>query len=430
MDFIEHLLKYYPPEIVDSLLESLNKPDTHAVLLNPQKMTDDDFISLFPHVEKHPLIAHAFYYQKEEYPLGKSLFHAAGAFYLQDPSAMLAASFLKLKPQSLVLDICAAPGGKTIQTAFNHPDSLIVSNDLSYQRANVLSQNIERFGFSNVIVTAMDPKHFPTRFHHLFDTVILDAPCSGSGMFRKQAEMKEDWTYEKVLSCAQRQRDLLSLADLYLADDGFLLYSTCSFSYEEDEEPLLNFLKEHENYEVIHLPFHSSFYEHPSLPGTIHLLPSLYRGEGQFIALLHKKGLSSSKSDWRKKAKPYQHPHLRIFPLEDLFLLERNKKIYGLPYPFNLDNLTVIRAGLEIGEAQKERIIPSLALARYLSWERNIELDEEQCASYLNGESLALDLADKGYYTVSYHNLPLGFIRFSNGQAKNCYPKGLRHKKM
>lgn len=428
MEFIEHLLKHYPLDIVNKLSESLHESDTHALLLNHHKMEDETLLSLFPHLEKHPFIEHAYYYDKNEYSLGKTIYHECGAFYLQDPSAMLVASFLKDKNPHYILDMCAAPGGKTIQTCLNYPDSMIIANDISYERANVLSQNIERFGFHNVIVTAMNPKNFPHRFNNLFDVIIIDAPCSGSGMFRKQSEMQDDWTYQKVLSCAERQKDLLALADDYLSNDGYLLYSTCSFSYEEDEEPIIEFLSSHPNYELLKLPQNPCFYEHPSLKGSIHLFPSLYKGEGQFIALIHKKGITNKKSPFIKKWPSFTSPLLKEFPLENLFLISRNNKIYGLPEPFSLDDLTIIRSGLEIGEMQKNYFIPSLALARFLSWERNIELTKEQCEKYLSGETLPLELDKKGYYTVSYLHLPIGFIKYSNGQGKNLYPKGLRKK--
>ena len=237
MDFKEHLYQHYPHIIVYELLLSLEKESVHAALLNPKKMSDETFLSLFPHVKKHPFIPHAFYYDKNEYSLGKNIFHDAGAYYLQDPSAMLVAAFLPISKGDYILDMCAAPGGKTIQTAF-HEEVTVVANDISYPRALTLSSNIERMGLGNVMVTAMNLHQFPLSYRHFFDSIILDAPCSGSGMFRKQGEMRLDWTYNKVLECAKTQKELLSLADSFLKPGGHLLYSTCSFSYEEDEKAI------------------------------------------------------------------------------------------------------------------------------------------------------------------------------------------------
>lgn len=425
MDFKEHLYQHYPHIIVDELLLSLEKESVHAALLNPKKMSDETFLSLFPHVKKHPFIPHAFYYDKNEYSLGKNIFHDAGAYYLQDPSAMLVAAFLPISKGDYILDMCAAPGGKTIQTAF-HEEVTVVANDISYPRALTLSSNIERMGLGNVMVTAMNLHQFPLSYRHFFDSIILDAPCSGSGMFRKQEEMRLDWTYNKVLECAKTQKELLSLADSFLKPGGHLLYSTCSFSYEEDEAPILDFLNEHEDYELISLPSSPSFYEHPSLKGSIHLFPSLYQGEGQFIALLHKKGNKEVTLMKKGKKDKQNFPFLKDFSLPSLDYLLKNDTLYGLSSYLPTEKMTVIRYGLEIGEIKKDRFLPSHALSHFLSWDRNIILNEEEVKKYIHGDTLSCDTFLSGYYIAAYQGVALGFLKASQGILKNFYPKGLR----
>lgn len=425
MEFKEHLYQHFPREYVDELLQSLEKESVHAALLNPKKMSDETFLSLFPHVKKHPFIPHAFYYDKNEYPLGKSIFHDAGAFYLQDPSAMLVASLLPTEENDFILDMCAAPGGKTIQTALKE-GVVVVANDLSYPRALTLSSNIERMGLNNVMVTSMDLHQFPTIYHHFFDAIILDAPCSGSGMFRKQEEMRNDWTYNKVLECAKTQNELLSLADTFLKPGGYLIYSTCSFSYEEDEEPILRFLQEHEDYALVPLPHSPSFYEHPSLKGAIHLFPSLYEGEGQFIALLYKKGVKTISKMKKGKKDKTNFPFLQEFPLPPLDYLLRNDTLYGLSSYLPTEHISVIRYGLEIGEIKKDRFLPSHALSHFLSWKRNIALSDEEVKKYIHGDTLSCDTSLSSYYIATYQGIPLGFLKATQGTLKNFYPKGLR----
>ena len=425
MDFKEHLYQHYPHDLVDELLLSLEKESVHAALLNPKKMSDETFLSLFPHVKKHPFIPHAFYYDKNEYSLGKNIFHDAGAYYLQDPSAMLVAAFLPISKGDYILDMCAAPGGKTIQTAF-HEEVTVVANDISYPRALTLSSNIERMGLGNVMVTAMNLHQFPSSYHHFFDSIILDAPCSGSGMFRKQEEMRLDWTYNKVLECAKTQKELLSLADSFLKPGGYLLYSTCSFSYEEDEAPILDFLNEHKDYELISLPSSPSFYEHPSLKGSIHLFPSLYQGEGQFIALLHKKGSKEVTLMKKGKKDKQNFPFLKDFSLPSLDYLLKNDTLYGLSSYLPTEKMTVIRYGLEIGEIKKDRFLPSHALSHFLSWDRNIILNEEDVKKYIHGDTLSCDTSLSGYYIATYQGVALGFLKATQGTLKNFYPKGLR----
>ncbi len=426
MDFKTHLLTHFPSDLVENLIDSLNNDDFHSILINPKKMNENLLFSLFGNLQKHPFVKNAYYYDKNKLALGKNVFFDAGGYYIQEPSAAIVSSLIPIKENGIILDICAAPGGKTTQLAFNHPNNLIISNDLSYSRAQILSSNIEKYGFDNVIVTAMDPKKFPSRFKNMFSAIILDAPCSGSGMFRKESKMKDDWTYEKVLKCASIQKDLIELASTFLDNDGYLIYSTCSFSYEEDEQIIIDFLKNNSDFEIINLNTSPSFYSHPDLKEAIHLLPSLFNGEGHFIALLHKKGESTKKEILFKSSINKYENLLKDFPLNNCNIINKNNLLYAFRFPFNYNDLTILRLGLEVGTLKNNRLIPSLALARYLKWDKDIPLNDIQKDKYLHGEVLEVDQKYNGYCTVSYYGLTLGFVKVNNGQAKNHYPKGLR----
>ena len=283
MDFKEHLLKYLPSDFVDELLISLEKPRTNSLILNTNKIKEEEFINMFPNIQKNENLYNSYSYDKNIYPFGKSYLFDNGAYYIIDKSSQLTTSFLEVNNNDLILDLCAAPGGKTISLALKYPNANIISNDLSLQRALTLSSNIEKLGLSNVYVINNDFSKIYKNFPETFDSIILDAPCSGSAMFRKSTEMKNDWNYKKVLAFSKIQQELLEIAFFMLKPGGFLVYSTCSFSYEEDDENILNFLKKHRNCKVFALKDDKTFYHTQDLKEGIHLFPNLFDGELQFI---------------------------------------------------------------------------------------------------------------------------------------------------
>ena len=236
MDFETSLTKYLTKQEIKKLIESFSNEEKKAIYLNKVKMSEEKLLELFPNLKPHPVVPNGYLYDKNEYELGKKIYHELGAYYIQEPSAILVAHFLDAKPGEKVLDLCAAPGGKTIQTALKmQNEGLIIANDLSKSRANILLSNIERLGISNTVVTSYDFKEFYKDFIGFFDKIILDAPCSGSGMFRKSEEMKNDWTYEKVLKNAAIQKELILMCYSMLKEGGTLVYSTCSYSFEEEQ---------------------------------------------------------------------------------------------------------------------------------------------------------------------------------------------------
>ncbi|MCR5348264.1 MAG: methyltransferase domain-containing protein [Bacilli bacterium] len=428
MSFKDHLLARYPSSVVDPLLDSLREKEKHGLYLNFPRFGEERLLSLFPSLKPHPIVPHGFYLDEDPYGLGKTLYHNLGAYYLMDPASMLPPFFLCPKPGERIADLCAAPGGKTaILSTLLGDDGVLLSNDFSHSRALEESRNVERLGLRNVALTCGDASKLPSVYEGYFDAVLLDAPCSGSAMFRKDPRLEKDWSEEKVLHCASFQHGLLHAASKLIHPGGRIMYSTCSFSYEEDEGSVLSFLEEHPDFEALHLPDNPEFYHHPNLPQGIHLFPHLFPGEGQFLCLLGKKGDAST-----VPYPPVQKGAKGIEGLLGRFGLERfdvHKSPQGtyscLSKPLPIQGLSLIRYGVELGDGNEEKP-PHHALAM-ASKARGIPLSLEQTKKYLSGETLPLDEKD-GFAIVSHEGLNLGFVKVVRGVAKNHYPKGLRRK--
>lgn len=428
MDFILNLNKYLSKSFVNELLDSMEEKKTSSLILNTKKIDESSFLNLFPHLRKHPFLKYVYYYNKDEYDLGKNYLLIAGAYYIMDASSLITSSLLDVNDGDLILDMCAAPGGKTISLLLYNLDKKfeVISNDISHSRALELSKNIERIGASNVIVTNNDFSLIKNKYKNTFNKIILDAPCSGSAMFRKNELAKKDWTIEKVLSLKEKQILLLNDAIYMLQDGGIIVYSTCSFSYEEDEEVLLEVLKVNPNIHLINIPFKEGFYKDKNIKEPIHLFPSLYEGEGQFIALLKKDGNDKKYDLFIKKEE--KNKDLKRFNLNFNRQITLKDKIYLTNNPLDLSKLNLIRPGLEVYEVKKNYLTPSFALAHFLNNKFSIELTEKEKDLYLHGDEITKVLNLKNdFYLVSYKGINLGFIKYVNGKLKNYYPKGLRH---
>ena len=416
MTFIEHLKKYLSEDEISKLIDSLNENDKHALLLNTRKLSEEKLLSFYPHLEKHPIVKNGYLYDKNEYQLGKSIFHELGAFYLQEPSAMLVSYLLDPKPNQIVLDLCAAPGGKTVQSSYLMNDTgLIVSNDLSYPRAKIIKENAERLGLGNLLILSNDFVNLYTKYINTFDAIILDAPCSGSGMFRKNDLVKEDWSYNKVLKFAEIQKELISYAYQMLKPGGKLIYSTCSFSYEEDEEVCQYLL---DNSDAVIMPFESNLYFYQSKDKIgIHLFPYLFPGEGHYICLFRKPGeLKSSENKEKKKPQLFEGKYLHKY----------GEVSYLSNIEFNINNLNVIRNGVKLGEILKDDIKYDLHYARNISSFKNeLEISKEQTLKYLKGESLDI-VYPKGYVLLKYESVNIDIAKSDGRIIKNRYPKYLR----
>ena len=416
MNFNEHLKKYLNDQEINQLISSFNEKEKKAIYLSTNKMSEETLLNLFPNLKKHPVVPNGYLFDKDEVQLGKKVYHEQGAYYIQEPSAMLVAHLLNANKNDIVLDLCAAPGGKTIQTALKMENQgLIIANDLSKSRANVLLSNIERLGIQNTVVTSLDFSTVKNQFQNYFDKIILDAPCSGSGMFRKSDEMKSDWTYEKVLKNSAIQKDLILMCYSMLKEGGTMVYSTCSYSYEEDEE-IIGYLLEKTTAKLQYIEKIPGEFRSEKYPETIHLFPSKFDGEGHYIALIKKPG-NLTKNSFEKIEIKRQVKGKGNLNETHKFLLN-----HSLPEKFINFSL---RPGLFLSSKMGEKEVPSHHLSHVSNSGESIPLIKEEVVKYLRGESLNKKYPD-GYYFVSYLDMNLGVVHSVNGTLKNLYPKGLR----
>lgn len=344
--------------------------------------------------------------------------HCAGLYYMQEASAQAPARLPEILPGMAVLDLCAAPGGKTTQLAARMQNSgILIANEYVPSRANILAGNLERMGVTNAVVTNMDTSALCVRLAESFDVVLCDAPCAGEGMFRKDAKAVEEWSEEHVRACAFRERGILENAEKAVKPGGQLVYSTCSFSPEEDEQTTAWFLHSHPGFS---LKFEQKLYPHT------------FPGEGQYCALFEKDGslspsvFLSSKSD---RVASWEAFSEQLAPLKGRVLRLKDGRVLLVPsLPFSLDGLKTVRAGLLLGEDKGNRFEPSHALALssgpspFLHTE---ELDEEEVFRYLTGETIGRN-SEKGWCAVRYQGFSLGLMKSDGQILKNHYPKGLR----
>lgn len=418
MDFAKHLEKYLSKEEIIKLLSSIGQKEHKGFYLNTEKMSEKTLLSLFPNVKKHPIVPNAYLFDQDEYQLGKKVYHELGAYYIQDPSAMLVAHYLKPEKEDLILDMCAAPGGKCVMTSLLLKQTgQIIANDLSKSRANILLSNVERMGLGNVIITSLDFSRIYKTYQNYFDKIILDAPCSGSGMFNKMSEMKDDWTIEKVLKNSHIQKELILMAYSMLKEGGRLVYSTCSYSCEEDEEVIAHLLA-NTTAKLEFIKDNAGFFRSKEYPETIHLFPSQFCGEGHYIASIIKPGIASKKKD-ENLTYARSSSSKGNKAQADTFLLNKNidKKLLDLSLRPGLFTYTKIDA----------KSIPSHHLSHYKNSDDSIELNKEETVKFLKGETLTKNNLESGYRFVSYLGMNIGVVHIVNGQLKNLYPKGLRH---
>ena len=383
--------------------------------------------------EEVPWAAHAHYLPLDS-RAGAHPLHEAGAYYLQEPSAMGAAAVLHPLPGERVLDLCAAPGGKSTQlAAYMEGKGLIVCNEPVPGRAQVLSRNVERMGIPNAMVTCALPEQLSPRFPQYFDKIMVDAPCSGEGMFRRHPEAREEWNPSSPAGCADRQLYILEHAAQMLRPGGQMVFSTCTFNDTENEGVVQHFLHTHPDFSL--LPFSL-----PGLPpnnGMLHLWPHLIRGEGHFVALLQKEGNSPalckkpvfpcqplSKQDMAV-AQDFLSAHLvhPIFP-SGLFM-GHVIALPDAPLP-DLKGLRIVRLGLQLGDVKGRLFQPDHALALACPVKYTFSVNEEEARLYQNGQVLPCPDDVKGWLCPVLEGMQLGWGKASQNQIKNHYPKGLR----
>lgn len=421
LEFKNHLKKYLNDDEIEKLENEMNKKAKNSIIVDEEKINIKEFENEYPLLKKHPFVKNAYIYDKDVYDFGKSLLFELGAFYILEPCSLMVNYFLKPTKDDLVLDCCAAPGGKTIHASFlMQNEGFILSNELSTSRALTLSSNVEKYGRKNILVTNNNILDFPSSFNNTFDKIILDAPCSGSGMFRKENKMEDDWTLQKVLTLSELQKKIIIKAYDMLKKDGLMLYSTCSFSYEEDEEVILHLLN-NKNAQIIDIANNDMFFNSP-LKGTIHLFPYLFDGEGHYLALIKKN--DEVNTNFLKTYK--EEKNITKFPLKEYFHTYKDT-IYYSSFNYKIENLRILRNGLILGNIDKKLgFIPEHNIARLLDKNLTyISLNKEETISYIYGNSLKKNMPD-GYYLLKYNNLPFALTKVSKGTLKNHYPKGLR----
>lgn len=396
-EFIERLKSELSNEYFQMYIDALDKSPKHGMTVNLHKLYKsnidlDWLIRRFKGelIYKNNNFAYICY-DKDELSMcgifpGKDPLYHAGLYYIQEPTASKVLYDVDIDPNDFVLDLCASPGGKSAEILFSLKDSdggFLVSNDIDFERAKVLSSNIERLGFDNVAITCSDSKKLADRFTNYFDKVIVDAPCSGEGMFRKSIEARQQWSLKLVQSMSMIQKRLVDDAYIMLKDSGKLIYSTCTFSLEEDEKVVDYLLDKYKDLKLCKIeknyPFNSI-------------------GEGQFYAILQKG--------------------------EELVKHEKNDFNVTL-----LSNVPTLRIGIEHFEEKKGIKLPTHASTHIESihFDNVIELDDYDIMKYLKGESLRIKLDTNGYYKVTYKGLGIGLAKYNSGMLKNHYPKGLRN---
>jgi len=419
INLYEHLIKTYPNDISKALIKSFNDKSYHCFWVNEEKVSLIDLENEFPHIKKHPYINNAYLYEKDEYDMGKTIYHKLGAIYIQDSASMMVPYLLDVKPGENLLDMCAAPGGKSLLTSYMmKSNGVLISNDISITRIAEMIGNIERLGASNILVINNDFSSIPiSKFNMKFNKIILDAPCSGSGMIRKDIKMLDDWSYNKVLKFQEIQKSLILKAFDLLIDGGILSYSTCSYSKEEDEDVVSYLLENRSDAELVNIKIEKDFYQLNEKIG-IHFLPSIFKGEGQYICLIRKKGISTIN-------KPiYTHFLLDDTSLRDSIYFNDFK--YSLPLKLNLNKLHIIRYGLKEKEIIKGMEKYDYHLSHALnSFNQVYEVNEKELEKILKGDVISSTI--KGYVLLKYKNMSICFGKGDGRIIKNHLPKGLRN---
>ncbi len=425
--------------------KALNMPPVKAFRVNTDKISIEDFekINIFSD-EKIPYVENGYYLNFEK--VGNHPFHHAGMIYVQEPAAMAPAECIDINPEWKVLDMCAAPGGKSTQIKNKlNENGLLVSNEIIPSRCKILTGNIERLGLLNTVTTCMDTQKLAKNFSETFDLIMVDAPCSGEGMFRKEEIAITEWDLENVKKCAERQTEILENAVQCLKNDGYIIYATCTFSLEENEKVIDLFLQNHPEFEIV--PVKESVRKYTSdgvffdgcKCNNIHYARRFYphkaKGEGQFMAVLH--NTNPAVSFTSAKAEADTKIDNTVFEFLDDVLLDYDKEkvriyngnpVYFTPN-FKIKDGMAFSCGVTIGEVRKNYIQPHHQFFMSLgkNFKRKIELssDSEQLQKYLHGEEISCN-CQNGWAVVMVEGCALGGAKVVNSVAKNHYPKGLR----
>ena len=431
----------------DNYVKAFSEEPVRAFRVNTDKISLEDFqkINIFSS-EKIPYVQNGFYLNFDK--IGNHPYHHAGMIYVQEPGAMAPAECVEIKPDWKILDMCAAPGGKSTQLRNKLGEKgILVSNEIIPSRCKILTGNVERLGLRNTVTTCMDTKRLAKAFPQTFDLIMVDAPCSGEGMFRKEEIAIDEWSEENVKMCAERQREILENACRCLKDSGYIIYATCTFSLEENEMTVDSFLQSHPEFELVRVKeevientsdgifFEGCKTENISLARRFY--PHKSKGEGQFMAVLHNKN-EFYETPKKLKKEPVKIDKCVTDFLDDVLisydksnvLMYNGNPVYFTP-DFEVKKGTAFSCGVTIGEIKKNYILPhhQFFMAMGKDFKRKIELspDSDEMKKYLHGEEFETDCKN-GWAVVTVKDCSIGGVKVVSGRAKNHYPKGLRTK--
>lgn len=424
--FVDRMAAQLQDEL-PAFLRTYEEPYQRGIRLNPLKAVDGTHLpeGLLEAVPWEP----TGHYLSLDSKAGADILHEAGAWYLQEPSAMIPAAVLNAQPGEHILDLCAAPGGKTTQNALRMAgQGMIVCNEPIGDRARILSRNVERMGVTNAIVVSAWPEKLADVWPEAFDAIQCDAPCSGEGMFRRHPETRDEWNPESPAGCAKRQGDILDSAAVMLRPGGRMVYSTCTLNKIENEGVVEAFLLRHPDFEL--MPFELPGLSAPQ--GMLTIYPHRIKGEGHFVALLRRKG--DGRAVWQT-ASPKNAPDKAAMKVLQEFLPGQQANLFfgnelrycpDFPELSKAKGVTVLRSGLHLGTVKGKVFIPdhAWAVSNAAPAVPRVHLTEEEAWLYLNGQVIPAD--GKGWVLACYAGLPLGWGKVSEGMMKNHYPKGLR----
>ena len=454
----EEKMKYLLGAEYNNYLDCFDEPRHYGLRVNTAKISVEDFLKISPWpLKKIPWIHNGFYYDGENCQPAKHPYYFAGLYYLQEPSAMTPADRLPIEPGDKVLDVCAAPGGKATELGARlNGTGVLAANDLSNSRAKGLLKNIELMGIGNVLVLSEEPGKLIPYFTEYFDKILIDAPCSGEGMFRKDRKMIRAWEEHGPDYFAKIQKSIITQAAQMLKPGGMILYSTCTFSPEENEQTIEYLLEQYPDFDVCEIEGYEGFVfgmpevtasKDKRLSRTVRIFPHRMKGEGHFLALLQKHAAADSDT---LTASDVKNTTGRKKLPEDLtdFLADirrefdpgrfdiRADKVYYMPEDLPaLNGIRFLRTGLFLGELKKKRFEPSQAFAMNLKKEEypriiDLPVSDERVIKYLKGETLDVeDLVspkEKGWYLVCVDGYPLGFGKLAGQVLKNKYLPGWR----
>ena len=465
----EEKMKHLLGEEYEDYLKCYEEPRHYGLRVNTNKISVEDFLKIAPWpLRPVPWISNGFYYDGDQIQPAKHPYYFAGLYYLQEPSAMTPADRLLIEPGDRVLDVCAAPGGKATELGAKlQGKGVLMANDISNSRAKGLLKNIELFGIGNMLVLSEEPGKLTEYFPEYFDKILIDAPCSGEGMFRKNEVACEEWSPENVQLCADRQDGILECAARMLVPGGRLVYSTCTFAPAENEGSISRFLAKHEEFEIVPIDKKElgipegcdgipGCVENPApgIEGTLRLWPHKLRGEGHYAAVLQKRGelpegcqpVSATGPEKGIPAKNLTKDWAEYFNFaKETFSEEQTIKaglctagegflafgdnLYRMPERMpGVKGLKVLRPGLHLGTLKKNRFEPAHALALSLC-PKDVKhvwnLSVEEAAAYLKGQTFSAE-GEKGWYLICVDGISLGWGKLAGGIMKNHYPKGLR----